>query len=173
MIIAAKQETPGSLRVYTVGIAIITVILIVFGLVNQYSAGISLSAKNRTAAFDRQLAYIPFAFIAAWLAYRVNLDRLRDYRRYILGSAIVLMILARIPGIGVTVNGSWRWIDFGFFRLQPSDIGKIALIICLFGFISENATTYHAGKIQDFSIKYCAAYFFHAGADGLIFVKVF
>jgi len=131
MIIAAKQETPGSLRSYSLGIAIITVALIVFGLVNQYSAGISLSAKNRTAAFDRQLAYIPFALFAAWLAYRVNLDRLRDYRWPIFWGAMGLMALARVPGIGVTVNGSWRWIDFGFFRLQPSDIGKLALIIFL------------------------------------------
>lgn len=131
MIIAVKQETPRSLGFYSLMIAIITVILVVIGLVNQYSAGISLSVKNRTAAFDRQLAYIPFALFAAWLAYRVNLDRLRDHRWKILIGTVVLMICARIPGIGVTVNGSWRWIDFGFFRLQPSDLGKIALIICL------------------------------------------
>ena len=34
-------------------------------------------------------------------------------------------ILTRVPGIGVSVNGSWRWIDFGFFRLQASDLGLL------------------------------------------------
>jgi cell division protein FtsW len=160
MIIAAKQETPGSLRSYSVGIAIITVALIVFGLVNQYSAGISLSAKNRTAAFDRQLVYIPFALFAAWLAYRVNLDRLREYRWTIFIGALFLMLCARVPGIGVTVNGSWRWIDFGFFRLQPSDIGKIAMIICLSDLLARMQRHTMPAKFKIFQFKNQGAVFF-------------
>jgi cell division protein FtsW len=46
------------------------------------------------------------------------------------------MLLARVPGIGVSVNGSWRWIDFGFFRLQASDLGKLALVIVLAHFLA-------------------------------------
>ena len=117
MIIAPKQESPRFLGSHAFWIA---VALIACGLVNQYSAGISLGAKNRTAAFERQLFYVPFALLAGWLAFRVNLERLREYRWWILGTAMFAMLAARIPGIGVTVNGSWRWIDFGFFRLQAA-----------------------------------------------------
>jgi len=131
MVIASKQESPRFLGSHAFWIAAIAAGLVGFGLVNQYSAGISLSAKNRTAAFERQLLYVPFAVLAGWLAFRVNLERLRRCRWWILGGAMVAMVAARIPGIGVTVNGSWRWIDFGFFRLQASDLGKLALVIVL------------------------------------------
>jgi cell division protein FtsW len=137
MIIASKQESPRFLGSHAFWIAVIAVGLVGFGLVNQYSAGISLSSKNRTAAFDRQLMYVPFALLAGWLAFRVNLERLREYRWWILGAAMVAMVAARIPGIGVTVNGSWRWIDFGLFRLQASDLGKLALVLVLADMLSR------------------------------------
>lgn len=131
MIIAVRQESPKSLGTHAFWIAVIAVGLVIFGLVNQYSAGISLSEKNRMAAFERQLIYVPIAFLAAWLAYRVNLETLRQYRWWILGGAVLALIAARTPGIGVSVKGSWRWIEFGFFRLQASDLGKLALLIVL------------------------------------------
>lgn len=137
MIIAVRQESPKSLGGHAFWIAVIAVGLVVFGLVNQYSAGISLSEKHRMAAFERQLMYVPFAFFAAWLAYRVNLQALRAYRWWIFWGALGAMVAARIPGIGVTVKGSWRWIDFGFFRLQASDLGKLALIVVLADFLAR------------------------------------
>jgi cell division protein FtsW len=34
-----------------------------------------------------------------------------------------------LPGIGVTAGGSSRWIGFGQFRLQPSELMKLALVV--------------------------------------------
>ncbi len=131
MVIKVKSESPGSLSGCSLGILVLTLGLAVFGLVVQYSAGISLSSSNRTGAFYRQLVYLPIAIGAGFAFYRLNLERVREYRMWIFWVAVVAMVLARIPGIGVTVNGSWRWIDFGFFRLQASDLGKIALVVVL------------------------------------------
>jgi cell division protein FtsW len=131
MILAMKPERPRGLGSYAFWIVVIVVGLVIFGLVNQYSAGISLSSKNRTAAFERQLLYVPFAILACWLTYRLNLDQVRKHWFKIFIVAMALMFAARIPGIGVTVNGSWRWIDLGVIRLQASDLGKIALVIGL------------------------------------------
>jgi cell division protein FtsW len=131
MIIKVKAENSGALGGYAFSIAALALMLAVFGLVVQYSAGISLSASNRTAAFERQLIYVPFAFIAAWFAYRLNLDMVRQYAWKIFFIAMGVMVLARIPGIGVSVNGSWRWIDLYIIRLQASDLGKLALVILL------------------------------------------
>ena len=131
MVIKEKQEGPGSLSGCSLGILVLTLGLAVFGLVVQYSAGISLSSSNRTGAFYRQLVYLPIAIGAGFAFYRLNLERVREYRMWIFWVAVVAMVLARIPGIGVTVNGSWRWIDFGFFRLQASDLGKLALVVVL------------------------------------------
>ena len=138
MVIKVKQqEGPGALGGYSLGIVLLALSLALFGLVVQYSAGISLSASNRTAAFYRQLIYVPIACVAGYAFFRLNLDKAREGRWWILVGACVAMCLARVPGLGISVNGSWRWIDFGFFRLQASDLGKLALVIVLADFLAR------------------------------------
>jgi cell division protein FtsW len=80
---------------------------------------------------------VPIAFVAGYAFFRLNLEKAREWRWWILGGACLAMFLARIPGVGVSVNGSWRWIDFGFFRLQASDLGKLALVIVLSDFLAR------------------------------------
>src|SRR5690606_39449807 len=43
--------------------------------------------------------------------------------------AATLMTLVLVPGVGVTVNGSTRWIAVGPFPLQPSELAKLALVL--------------------------------------------
>lgn len=49
----------------------------------------------------------------------------------LLGALVVVFVL------GATAKGGTRWIEFGAFRLQPSEIGKVALILILAGFVVE------------------------------------
>jgi len=136
MVIKVRSDAPESLAGHSVGILLIALALAAFGLMVQYSAGISLSSSNRLVAFERQLMYLPAALFAGLLVYRIDLDVVRRHRWWILGAAIVALIAARIPGIGVSVNGSWRWIDLGIIRLQASDLGKVALVVMLAHFLA-------------------------------------
>ncbi len=45
--------------------------------------------------------------------------------------SIVLLLLVLIPGIGSKIGGARRWIDLGFFSLQPTEFAKIGTIIYL------------------------------------------
>ena len=155
MVIKHKQEGPGALGGYSLGILLLALSLAVFGLVVQYSAGISLSSSNRTAAFYRQLAYVPIACVAGYAFFRLDLDKVRAWRWWVLGGACGAMLLARIPYVGVSVNGSWRWIDFGFFRLQASDLGKLALVVVLADFLArmQRHTLPNKFRIYQFSAR--------------------
>ena len=55
---------------------------------------------------------------------------------------IVLGLLIWVTIFGVEASGSKRWIDFYFINLQPSELMKVAIILCL-------AKYYHRLKIND------------------------
>src|SRR6186713_738055 len=44
---------------------------------------------------------------------------------------LVLLALVLVPGIRMNVNGAYRWLRFGHFGIQPSELAKIALILLL------------------------------------------
>jgi cell division protein FtsW len=47
----------------------------------------------------------------------------------ILGLAIIALVAVLVPGIGVVIYGSRRWIDLGPLQLQPSELGKIGMLL--------------------------------------------
>ena len=55
---------------------------------------------------------------------------------------IVLALLIWVSIFGVEASGSKRWIDLYFINLQPSELMKVAIILCL-------AKYYHRLKIND------------------------
>jgi cell division protein FtsW len=44
-------------------------------------------------------------------------------------------VLVLVPGVGKDVNGSQRWLPLGPFTLQPSELGKLAMVIYLAGYL--------------------------------------
>jgi cell division protein FtsW len=55
--------------------------------------------------------------------------------------ALIVLTLCYIPHIGMRINGSRRWVGFGQFTFQPSEIAKIAAVFFLAAWFSrdENA----------------------------------
>src|SRR5919201_2061579 len=79
----------------------------------------------------------------------------RDYRllegyKYLFGiSAIVLLFLPLLPGIGQTVNGARLWIHFGGLQFQPGELGKIALILFLAGYLRDKREVLAQGRPKE------------------------
>ncbi len=44
---------------------------------------------------------------------------------------VALLLLAAVDIYGVTINGSQRWLDLHFTRIQPSEIMKLAIVMAL------------------------------------------
>jgi len=53
-------------------------------------------------------------------------------------ASFALLLLVLVPGIGKVVNGSARWIDLGFFNLQPSELAKIFVVIYLATYLERH-----------------------------------
>jgi cell division protein FtsW len=50
--------------------------------------------------------------------------------------ALILLVLVFIPGFGIRVLGASRWINAGFFTLQPAEFVKLSLAIYLAAWFS-------------------------------------
>ncbi len=46
-------------------------------------------------------------------------------------TTIMFLIVVLIPGVGSKAGGARRWIDFGFFNIQPTELAKFSVIIYL------------------------------------------
>jgi rod shape determining protein RodA len=60
------------------------------------------------------------------------------YRRYWrqLYAAVVLLLLVVIP-LGTEARGSQRWIDLGPVTFQPSELGKLLVVLAVGGFLAD------------------------------------
>ena len=52
--------------------------------------------------------------------------------------AVILLVLVFIPGVGITNYGATRWIGFGGFTLQPSEIAKYAFALFSAAYFAKN-----------------------------------
>jgi rod shape determining protein RodA len=83
----------------------------------------------------RQTVYIGIGAFLLAVATAINPDVYRRLRVPLYGVAVVLLIAVYV--LGEEIRGSKRWIEFGFFNFQPSELGKIILIVFLAGFVAD------------------------------------
>ena len=66
---------------------------------------------------------------------RINFWHKSAYPFYL----IILMLLIAVHFFGITASGSTRWISLFAFNLQPSELMKIAIIVCCLLYTSDAA----------------------------------
>jgi rod shape determining protein RodA len=121
-------------------ILLAALLLIAVGLLNLYSVGHVPAELRETVTggdirfFQRQLLWALLGLAAMAAAYYIPF-------RYYEAGAVVLYIGALLLLVAVLflapAKGSSRWIAIGGFRIQPSELAKIALIFVLARFLAE------------------------------------
>ncbi len=112
--------------------------LVLVGLIAISSASIEYADwhfGNPWHHTQRHLIYIALAAVAAAVAYRVPPSLWEQTGWAWLLAALALLVLVLVPGVGKDVNGSQRWLPLGPFTLQPSELGKLALVSYLAGYL--------------------------------------
>ena len=115
--------------------------LAVFGSVMVYSASAMMSLKETQEQTDLTYFYKQFGFTLAGIALMAVLSRL-DYRllenRYVVyGLLAVTCVLLLAVFTFPAINGAKRWIRFGGFSFQPSELAKVALPVFLAYFLTR------------------------------------
>ncbi|MEU6392653.1 putative lipid II flippase FtsW [Streptomyces sp. NPDC046939] len=103
------------------------------GLVMVYSASMITALQMGLSSsyfFRKQFVAAVLGAILLVLAMRMPVKLHRALAYPILAVSVFLMVLVQVPGIGVSINGNQNWISLGGpFMLQPSEFGKLALIL--------------------------------------------
>jgi cell division protein FtsW len=112
----------------------VVLLLLLSGVVMVYSASIGLPDSPKYANYKnhhflmRQSMFVMIGLIAGLFAFRVKIEQWQNAAPFLFMFSLVLMILVLIPGVGKGVNGARRWIGFGGFSLQPSEILKLMMV---------------------------------------------
>ena len=61
------------------------------------------------------------------------------YRRYRKAIYVALLVGLLVVFVTDAIRGTQRWIEIGFFRFQPSELGKVLVILVLGAFLAERA----------------------------------
>lgn len=132
-----KQKTEGKSPIPSWLLFLLFVIfLTTLGLVILISAG---SAKEDSLVFfKKQATWLVIATIIGTAAAFINLNLLKKYALHFGVFSVLTLIAVAIPHIGKVVNGARRWIEIGPVTFQPSDIGKIALVVLLAWYLQNN-----------------------------------
>jgi cell division protein FtsW (lipid II flippase) len=85
----------------------------------------------------RQIVWTIIAMVLAIAVLAVirNHRVLARYRYIAMFTAIVLLLLPMLPGIGQTINGARLWVAIGPFSFQPGELAKIALAVFFAGYL--------------------------------------
>ena len=108
--------------------------LLALGLVMVFSASsaTAYSAYHDTAYFlKRQVAFLLVGLVLAYAAYRVDYRKLPAIAPAVVILTVVLLVLTLIPHIGFASGGARRWIGLRALSFQPSEFGKLTLVLFL------------------------------------------
>ena len=110
---------------------------LVVGLFTLYSA----SGRNIILVLN-QLIYIGLGFILLWVTAKIHPKYFQKLALpiYIAG----LLLLFGVMFFGQSSHGAKRWLNLGIFKMQPSEIMRIAVPIAMAWYLSKRENKRHA-----------------------------
>jgi cell division protein FtsW len=117
-------------------------LLLIIGVLMVYSAS---NAFSRDQQGD-SLFYLKRQLFSCCLGLGLMLITMlidyRHYRRltwYLIFASLILLLILYIPGVGIRLNGSLRWIRIWMFTFQPVELAKLALIVYIATFLDQRS----------------------------------
>ena len=112
------------------------VLLSLFGLISIISTTAPGDTFFSTLSVS-QIAFISLGLVACfWISY-IEYRSLQSFAFFLFILSLLLLVAVLI--FGEVHNGTKAWFNLGFFNLQPSEIGKLALILILAFYFSKRS----------------------------------
>lgn len=125
---------------YALFIFLITVVLSLIGLFILYESSsytALLNLGDRFYFINNQAIFLPIGVVLAFIVSKISEKKLYALSLPFLLITFLLLCAVFIPGIGLELKGSHRWIDIGILTFQPSELLKISLTLYLAAWLSS------------------------------------
>lgn len=112
--------------------------LLAVGVVMVGSASVTTAERQTGQPFYfliRQAVYAAGGLFLAWQVMRVRLVYWEKAGGVLLLTALLLLVLVLVPGLGKSVNGAQRWVGLGIVNLQVSELAKLCVIVYVAGYL--------------------------------------
>lgn len=131
--------------------------LSLFGVVMVYSASAPMATQQGSPYYfvTKQAAWAGLGIIGLFVGLLIDYRWLND-KRLVYGSILVLVLLLLAVLEFPKINGAHRWIRYGSFSLQPSELAKITLVLFLAHFLSRRLEhqTQHVAENVDYNLPF-------------------
>lgn len=130
-----KKKSAGRKRVdyYDYSLLAVVILLTCFGLIMLYSTSAYMAQikyGDDMYFFKKQAFISAVCIVVMILISKIDYHILTKFVTILYAAAFILMAMVRFTPLGVRVNGAKRWLKLGI-QFQPSEIAKIAVIVCL------------------------------------------
>ncbi|GAB1417061.1 FtsW/RodA/SpoVE family cell cycle protein [Paludibacter sp.] len=108
---------------------VVFVLLCVISTVEMYSASSTLAFKsaNHSAPMMKHVAFLLFGALIAFCVHWIPSSYIRFLAFILLIVSIVTLIMVKF--VGESANQAERWLELFGFQFQPSELGKLSVII--------------------------------------------
>ncbi len=121
-------------------IFLLTILLSSIGLFILYESSsytALLNLDDRFYFIKNQAIYLPIGIVLALIVSKFPEKKLYALSLPFLLATFILLIAVFLPGLGLELKGSHRWIDLGFTVFQPSELLKISMTLYLAAWFSS------------------------------------
>jgi rod shape determining protein RodA len=84
---------------------------------------------------ERQIVYGAIGVLLMYAISRLDYSRLRELKYVVYGLLVGSIVL--VFAVATATRGSKRWIETPFMNFQPSELGKVLLVLALAGFVVD------------------------------------
>ncbi|MEI6477988.1 MAG: rod shape-determining protein RodA [bacterium] len=113
---------------------LLPLILLAISVVFIYTLTVDSSGPG---LYEHQAVFGVIGVVLMLAATFIDYRGLRSWANWIYLAGLIGLVLVRIPAIGKSDFGAQRWINLGFFQLQPAEIEKLVIIIVVAALLSR------------------------------------
>jgi len=152
-ILPAKREAVARFDL-VLSLSVATIVLL--GVIMVFSSGVAGGPRDfefRISHLIKHLVHVSIGVVALLIIARfLSLDWLQRNSKLFLLLGILSLAVLLIPGVGLDINGSTRWLSIAGVRIQPAEVIKLVCIIYIADYYARKQASVHLFKVGVFNL---------------------